>query len=58
LVDAIARATSTEVTIEQKPTNPFTQRRTVLDPSKAKNELDWQPKTSFADGLQAVLNGK
>jgi len=58
LVDAIAKATNTTPTIEQKPANPLTQRRTVLDPSKARAELGWEPHASFADGLQAVMNGK
>ena len=57
LVDVLAQATKTQPTIEQRPTNSFTQRRTVLDPSKALAELDWQADTTLTDGLAAILHG-
>lgn len=56
LVAVLGKATNSTPEIERKPANPFTQRRTVLDPTKAANELGWKPATAFADGLAEMIH--
>ncbi|KAE9550213.1 hypothetical protein FO519_006580 [Halicephalobus sp. NKZ332] len=37
------------------PDRPYNDMRYLIDISKAKKELGWEPKTSFEDGLQKVV---
>ncbi len=57
LLVMLGTAMEVEPTIESRPVNPFTQHRIVLDPTKAKDELGWEPTVDLATGIKKVLNG-
>jgi dTDP-glucose 4,6-dehydratase len=52
LLDLTGKPRSLKTTV---PDRPGHDRRYLLDSSKLRDELDWQPEISFEDGLQATL---
>lgn len=56
LLAMLGESMNVEPQIESRPVNPFTQHRIVLDPSKAKEQLGWEPTVDLATGIAKVLN--
>ncbi len=54
LVDAMRRATDSEIDPEHGPERLGDLRRSVLDTSLAERELGWRAETSLEDGLRAT----
>ncbi len=55
LYDRLARAVGTHRAATHGPAKPGEQRRSVLDPTRAKLLLGWTPTVSLDDGLQRTV---
>jgi UDP-glucose 4-epimerase len=54
LYERVQRVTGSDRPAELAPARPGELQRSVLDPSRAKRELGWQPRRSLDDGLAAT----
>jgi UDP-glucose 4-epimerase len=52
LVSEIGRVTGTEPMVEFKPARPFDVPKSILDISRARAELGWEPRVSLGEGLR------
>jgi UDP-glucose 4-epimerase len=55
LVDAIGAVTGRKPSIDFKPSRPFDVPASVLDISRARRELGWQPRTTLGEGLRRTF---
>lgn len=56
LIGAIADVTGSKPVVEFKPGRPFDVPTSVLDTTRARAELGWQPRVSLNDGLRRTLD--
>ena len=52
-IASFERLAGRELDVREHPAVPGDQRRTKADTTRIREELGWEPTTSFADGLAA-----
>jgi nucleoside-diphosphate-sugar epimerase len=55
LVEALAPHADGGFDPEHAPERPGEVRRIALDASRARDELDWEPRTGLEEGLEVTL---
>lgn len=56
LLALLERITGRTANIEEHPVNPFTQKRSVLDPARARKELGWEAAIHLREGIEGLLH--
>ena len=56
MINIIAKTLDVEPKIKQLPMQPGDVDRTYADISKAKNMIEYEPKTTFEEGIRKFIN--